>query len=248
VVARCSLDAPLLSLASTAARSTAARRSAASSMPCNQWFVCSGVGAVGRCTGMNGDSSADGVDVMLPLALRHIRMASSMREAGALRPASCCGPPPINDGPRGGAPLEKPSEDDGRTPKTAARPDDDEGRLLTIQPPGGGLGSTAAGGGGSGSTAVPKTDSRPERDSTHEGSGAPGLGIDADTACLLLTSSAFSSSDMRAPTLPEDGRVLLRPEAPAELVRFLRVPSPRFMQGVFGRGGNGSGAAGSEDT
>jgi hypothetical protein len=51
---------------------------------------------------------------------------------------------------------------------------------------------------------VPRTDSRPERDSL-QGSGAVGLEVE-DATCLLLASNAFSNSEIRAPTLPEAGR------------------------------------------
>lgn len=91
---------------------------------------------------------------------------------------------------------------------------------------------------------MPNTDSRPERDSHRPAQGSA-LGADASWFPRCRASRALSSSDMRAPTLPLSGRgprELCRPDAPMELVRFRRKPSPPlFIQGVVGRGGIGPG-------
>lgn len=59
----------------------------------------------------------------------------------------------------------------------------------------------------------------------------------ASVVSCLCVNNLFSSSDIRAPTLPQ-GIEPFGPVLPAELVRFRRTPSaPRFMHGVVGRGG-----------
>mmetsp|Transcript_20613 Transcript_20613/g.59709 ORF Transcript_20613/g.59709 Transcript_20613/m.59709 type:complete len:348 (-) Transcript_20613:316-1359(-) len=194
--------------------------SACRSRSCSQWFVCSGVGASGRATCWRGELWSPSAARLL-CALRHIAMASSISEAGAWAA-----------GTQGAA---RPREDDGRgVPRAWSREDEEDlGREWPWLARGASTG------------ACPSTDSRPLLDSQRPGRASPwGPGPAGDGSCRRA-SSALSSSDMRAPTLPEAGLVPREPGRPAELVRFRRAPSPPlFMQGVVGRGGRGSGLSG----
>lgn len=162
------------------AASLACSSAAVWSIPCIQWLVCSGVGAFGRCTGIRGDEGGesgsgatgrcDSGAAALLLAPRHMAMASSIREAGALRLG-----------------MARPREEDGRAPPLYADewPLEEEGRLLGGAPAGAPAGlwaNEAIGGGGSGtsaSSAAPSancTDSRPERSAERglQGAGEAG--------------------------------------------------------------------------